>query len=102
MSDLEEQVASHLRAFGALTTEQQALVNAFAEMVRRGQVPIPRGGSSQNQGGLPQGEEGNDNSTQVENPMERLDDKVETDSLRIELQQMTCSSWENGRVKSWL
>ena len=36
MSDLEEQVASDLGGFGALTTEQQALVNAFAEMVRRG------------------------------------------------------------------
>ena len=88
MSDLEEQVASDLGEFGALTTEQQALVNAFAEMVRRGRVPIPRGGSSQNQGDLPLGEGGDDDSTQVEDPMERLDDKVETESLRIELQHV--------------
>ena len=43
MSDIEERDASHLGQFGALTAEQQAMVNAFAEMVRRGQVPVPSG-----------------------------------------------------------
>ena len=87
MSDLEEQVASELGEFGALTTEQQALVNAFAEMVRRGQVPIPSGPPSQSQGGLPLGESGNDDSNQAKDSLEHLDDQMETESLRVELQQ---------------
>ena len=87
MSDLEEQVASELGELGVLTTEQQALVNAFAEMVRRGQVPIPSGAPSQSQGGLPLGEGGNDDSNQAKDSLERLDDQMETESLRVELQQ---------------
>ncbi len=62
------------------------MVNAFAEMVRKGQVLLTSGVPSHNQGDLPLGEGGNDDSTQVEDPIKRLDDKVETKSLRAELQ----------------
>ena len=82
MSDIEERDASDLGQFGALSTEQQALVNAFAEMVRKGQVLIPSGDPSNNQGNLPL-EGGGLNSTQVERDME---DGIESESLRVELQ----------------
>jgi hypothetical protein len=88
MSDIEERDASDLGQFGALTTEQQALVNAFAEMVRKGQVPIPSGDPSNNQGNLPLEEGGGLNSTQVERDME---DGIESESLRVELQHLTDS-----------
>ena len=54
MSDIEKRDASDLGQFGALTAEQQAMVNAFAEMVRRGQVPVPSGEPSHIKGDLPQ------------------------------------------------
>ncbi len=85
MSDIEKRDASDLGQFGARAAEQQAMVNAFAEMVRKGQVSGTSGVPSHNQGDLPLGEGNNDDSTQVEDPMEHLDEKVETESLRVEL-----------------
>ena len=56
MSNIEEHDASDLGQFGSLTAEQQAMVNAFAEMIRKGQVSTIGGASNQNQGDGTQGE----------------------------------------------
>ena len=87
MSDIEKRDASNLGQFGALTAEQQAMVNAFAEMVRRGQVPVPSGEPSHIKGDLPLEEGDKRDSTQVDDSRERLGDEMETESLRVELQQ---------------
>ena len=76
-----------LGQFGALTAEQQAMVNAFAEMVRRGQVPVPSGEPSHTKGDLPLEEGDKRDSTQIDDSRERLGDDMETESLRVELQQ---------------
>ena len=86
MSDIEERDASDLGQFGALTAEQQAMVNAFAEMVRRGQVPVPSGEPSHIKGDLPLEEGDKRDSTQVDDSRERLGDDMEIESLRVELQ----------------
>ncbi len=72
--------------FGAMTTEQHAIVNAFAEIVRNGQIPVQTQAPRHNEGGTSNGEGGNGDSTQVEDPLERLGDEAETESLRIESQ----------------
>ncbi len=53
MSNIEKHDVSALGQFGALTSKQHAMVNVFLEMVRRVQVPMPRGAWSHNQGNLP-------------------------------------------------
>ncbi len=86
MSDIEEQGATQFGQFGALTAEQQAIVNAFAEMVRNGQIPVQTQVPRHTEGGTNNGEGGNGDSNQVEYPQERLGDEMETESLRINLQ----------------
>ena len=72
--------------FGALTAKQHAIVNAFAEMVRNGQISVQTQAPRHNEGSTSKGEGGNCDSYQVENPLERLGDEMETESLRIEMQ----------------
>ena len=86
MSDIEEQGETEFGQFGALTAEQQAIVNAFAEMVRNGQIPVQTQAPRHNEGGTNNGEGGNGDSNQVEDPQECLGDEMEADSLRIETQ----------------
>ena len=106
MSDIEERDASDLGQFGALTAEQQAMVNAFAEMVRRGQVPVPSGEPSHIKGDLPLEEGDKRESTQIDDSRERLGDDMETESLRVELQQPGLAKnrdkIDNGAAKSGL
>ena len=73
--------------FEALTAEQQAIVNAFAEMVRNGQIPVQTQAPRRNEGGINNGEGGNGDPNQVEDIQERLGDEMETESLRVNLQQ---------------
>ena len=86
MSDIEEQGETEFGQFGALTAEQQAIVNAFAEMVRNGQIPVQTQAPRRNEGGINNGEGGNGDPNQVEDTQERLGDEMETESLRINLQ----------------
>ena len=86
MSDIEEQGETEFCQFGALTAEQEAIVNAFAEMVRNGQIPVQIQVPRHNEGGKNNGEGGNGDSNQVEDTQERLGDEMETESLRINLQ----------------
>ena len=100
MSNIEERDASDLGQFGALTVEQQAMVNAFAEMVRRGQVPVPSGEPSHIKGDLPLEEGDKRDSTQVDDSRERLGDEMETESLRVELQHAHGISYKNAMPSS--
>ncbi len=68
MSDIEEQGAVKFGQFRALTAEQQAIVNAFAEMVRNGQIHVQTQVPRHNEGGTNNGEGGNGDSNQVEDP----------------------------------
>ena len=86
MSDIEEHDASELGQFGSLTAEQQAMVNAFAEMIRTGQVPTIGGASNQSQGVGTQGEGARMDSTQVGNPTDLEEENRDNGSLRIETQ----------------
>ncbi len=66
-------------------------------MVRKGQVPVPSGVPSHNQGDLPLEEDGRLDSTQMEQVERGVGDEVEIESLRVELQQIlrfviACSS----------
>ena len=89
MSDIEEQGETEFGQFGALTAEQEAIVNAFAEMVRNGQIPVQTQVPRHNEGGTNNGEGGNGDPNQVEDTQERLGDEMETESLRINLQHIT-------------
>ena len=70
-----------------LTAEQQALVNAFAEMVRKGQVPIPNQAPRDNEGGPSNGDGANVDSTQLDDLGDPNEEAMETGSLRISAQQ---------------
>ena len=61
MSDIEEQGETEFGQFGALT----AVVNAFAEMVRNGQIPVQTQAPRHNEGGINNGEGGNGDPNQV-------------------------------------
>ncbi len=87
MSNIEEQGETEFGQFGALTAEQQAIVNAFVEMVRNGQIPVQTQAPRHNEGRINNGEGGNGDPNQVEDTQERLGDEMETESLRINLQQ---------------
>ena len=89
MSDIEEHDASELGQFGSLTAEQQAMVNAFAEMIRTGQVPTIGGASNQSQGVGTQGEGARMDSTQVGNPTDLEEENRDNGSLRIETQHLS-------------
>ncbi len=65
MFDIEEQRASKFGQFRALTAEQQVMVNAFTQMVRKGQIPMTSEAPRHNEGDIPQGEGGNVDSTQL-------------------------------------
>ena len=86
MANLEEQVETEFAEFGALTAEQQALVNAFAEMVRKGQVPIPNQAPRDNEGGPSNGDGANVDSTQLDDLGDPNEEAMETGSLRISAQ----------------
>ncbi len=49
--DIEEE--GGMSQFGALTVEQHVMVNAFAEMVRKGQILVPSGVPRHNEGDIP-------------------------------------------------
>ena len=89
MSDIEKQQATKFGQFGALTAEQQAIVDAFAETVRNGRIPVQTQAPRHNEGGPRNGEGGNGDSNQVEYPQEGLGEEMETESLRIETQHFT-------------
>ena len=57
-------------------------------MVRNGQIPVQTQAPRRNEGGINNGEGGNGDPNQVEDTQERLGDKMETESLRINLQHM--------------
>ena len=86
MANLEEQVETEFAEFGALTAEQQALVNAFAKMVRKGQVPIPNQAPRDNEGGPSNGDGANVDSTQLDDLGDPNEEAMETGSLRISAQ----------------
>ena len=86
MANLEEQVEFKFAKFGALTAEQHALVNAFAEMVRKGQVPIPNQAPRHNEGGPSNGDGANVDSTQLDDLGDPNEEAMETGSLRISAQ----------------
>ncbi len=66
--------------------KQHAIVNASAEMVRNSQIPVQTQARRHSEGGTSNGEGGNGDSNQVEDPQECLGDEMEADSLRIETQ----------------
>ena len=59
-------------------------------MVRNGQIPVQTQAPRHNEGGINNGEGGNGDPNQVEDTQERLGDEMETESLRINLQQEEC------------
>ena len=85
MSDLGKHDASEFAQFGALTVEQQAFVNAFVEMVRKGQIQVASGGPSVNQSDLQQEDGVRLDSTQVEHVDRGLGDDIQTESLNVGL-----------------
>ena len=87
MSDIEKQGETEFGQFEALAAEQQAIVSAFAEMVRNGQIPVQTQAPRHNEGGINNREGGNGDPNQFEDTQERLGDEMETESLRIDLQQ---------------
>ena len=81
MSNLEEQSGTLLGQSEGLTEEQQALIQAFVGMVKRGEVPTTQGGNETNQGAR-------GNSTEANDPMETNEgEDDENGSLKVELLQ---------------
>ena len=79
MSNLEEQSGTLLGQSEGLTEEQQALIQAFVGMVKRGEVPTTQGGNETNQGAR-------GNSTEANDPMETNEgEDDENGSLKVEL-----------------
>ena len=79
MSNLEEQSGTLLGQSEGLTEEQQALIQAFVGMVKRGEVPTTQGGNETNQGAR-------GNSTEANDPMEtNKGEDDENGSLKVEL-----------------
>ena len=86
MSDIEKPGAIEFGQFEILTAEQQAIVNAFAEMVWNGPIPVQTQAPRHNEGGISNGEGGNVDSTQFEDLGNPVDREIETESLKVELQ----------------